>query len=243
MYDITKLTIEEFNTKIRKANERLNAEKTRLGVSDTNLEDLGALMGDLVTPDTWLHTWELYAGGEATCTSNVRKGISSLRTRIENKLSSIYNDIPASIWNDDDRSTFGRTTGAKDAPSKPGVIADNCCATAVAMGGGIMKISCKTATDQSRASLAKDSNGVQIAYIVVDQPTKDGVPDPNTVKRQTITSPEQCTHKEFFMEATFRLELGPANAGRNIQFFVRYYNARYPGNAGPWSDMNSKNIA
>jgi hypothetical protein len=238
-----KLSLVQFNIMLNIAVPRIIAEATRLGVSTANINIIKNLFGDLLTENTWCWLWVLYAGGDATCTPNIKKAIAALRVKIEKALSVIYNDIPASVWNDDDRSIFGRATGAYAPRITPGVITEKCYPTPVPMGGAKMKITCKSATDQSRASVGEGANGVQIAYIVIDQPHMDGMTDTSQLKRATITTPEQCTNKEFFSGASFTLELDPIHAGRNLQFFVRWYNSKYPKNAGPWSEAYSANIS
>jgi hypothetical protein len=239
-----KPTMEQFNTKLRKAVARLNSEKTRLKITPEQLAIIAALFGDTVTVDTWCYLWELYAGGDATCTRNVIKAVEKLRTKLEQTLAGVYKDIPASLWNDDDRSTFDRTTGTTSKHTKPGQITDQCIVAWKQFGSGKMKASCKSAHDQSRASKAENSDGVQIHYEVVDQlKTAEKQPDPNgVVKVDAAFDPDKCSNREYFSKATFILDLGIANSGRVLLYYIRWYNSKYPGNAGPWMGPYSQNI-
>jgi hypothetical protein len=236
-----KPTIEQFNTRLRKAVVRLIAEAARLKVTPAQLAALALIFGDLITKDTWCYVWELYAGGDVTSTKNVKKKIKSLRRELEKLLSDIYDDIPKSIWNDDDRSTFGRATGAYAAPTEPGEITDQCIVAFMQYGGGKMKAACKSATDQSRASKAKNSDGVQFHFVVVDQPRAN---DPENEQDGSVRldDPELATNKMFFTSATFTLELGATNSGRRMLYFIRWYNSKHPKNAGPWMGPYGLNI-
>ena len=238
----TKPTIEQFNTRVRKAQARLISEATRLGVTTAQLAIIAGLFGNLATAGTWCFLWELYTGGETTCTPNVRKAIKTLRGKLEKALSAIYNDIPASIWNDDDRSIFGLKKGTRTPPTKPPKIEEKIVPVIKNIGGGKIKIGCRTTTDEKRSSLAFGATGVKIAYSVVDHPTKNDVQDETKIKRQVVDSADGCDNLDYFSGATFELELDPADVGRELQYFLRWYNVKHKENAGPWCGPFSANI-
>jgi phosphomannomutase len=107
-------------------------------------------------------------------------------------------------------------------------IAERCFATAQTLGGGEMKISCRTDHDASRASKADHADSEQIAWIIADAP-------PANVN--------DVANKEIITKASFTLHLGAENAGRKLFFFSRWYNTKHPELAGPWSDLNTAVIS
>ena len=237
---IQKLKIEQFNTAIRNAVARLDSDFARLKLTELQIAIIIALLGTDATAGSWCYYWILYAGGDATCTRNVIKAIDTLRDKLEKELSKILDDIPASVWNDDDRSYFMRTTGLDPTHTSSGEITDECLPAFTQYGGGKMKMACKSTHDQSRAKKAENSDGLQFNYDIVDQPTASETEDKKTV--EVAASPETCAHRVFFSKATNTLELGIENSGRVLAFYVRWFNSKHPDKAGPWNGPLTKNI-
>src|ERR1051326_1011258 len=97
------------------------------------------------------------------------------------------------------------------------------------LGGGDMRFTCRTKTDTKRASKAKFSDSVQLAY-------KIGDPSP-------ISADDESLEKESFTRAAFTLNAGSVNAGKKCYTFARWYNTKHPELAGPWSALNTSVIA
>ena len=236
------LKIQEFNTYVRKAVARLISEATRLGVTADQLAAVAALFGTVTTAGTWLYEWELYAGGPVTCTTNVRLAIGTLRGKLEKEFSSIYDDIPASLWNDDDRATFMRAKGLPVTRTAPGKITDQCIVAWEQQGGGTLKGLCKTAHTESRPGLAPNADEVEIAYTLVDQTPGQIETGGGSIKLDELKTPDDAAKTESFPTAIFLLKLGPANSGRRILYWIHWNNQHHKENEGPWNGPFSQNI-
>jgi hypothetical protein len=110
------------------------------------------------------------------------------------------------------------------------------------MGGGIIKIPCSTSSDIKRACLAKNADGVMIAYSVIDpgdlvnrklsgaSPETEGkIPAPETA--------EKCHIKQVQMGATITLNLGSNDKGKQIFLYLRWYNFKHPELSGPYGEL------
>ena len=153
-------------------------------------------------------------------------------------MSDVCDDIPKRVWTNDDRLIFGRKTGAEDPPSIPPKIEVKIVPAMVNLGGGMLKCSCKTATDQSRASLVEGANGVVIAYRIdkLEYVTEEGDSDAGTkVKWPAIYGPDDGTTTVISSSATVSLDLGASEVGMGLQYYLRYINTSHPENNGPWS--------
>ena len=84
-----------------------------------------------------------------------------------------------------------------------------------------MQFICRTDSDSSRASLAKDADSVEVRYAIGTQPANVNA----------------CTQKEVSTKARFTLELNPDDAGKKIYAYVRWRNSSDPHKSGPWTDM------
>jgi hypothetical protein len=233
----SELTLEEFNTQIRIRYEYAIANKTRIGLSADNQAKLTSLMGDESTPKTWIGDWVNYSD-ETKRTKPIRLSIKSLRKQLEKLMSAICDDIPKSVWTDDDRIIFGRKTGAEDPPSKPSKIEVGVVPSMISLGGGMLKCGCKSKTDQSRPSLAAGANAVIMAYRVdkIEYETDSEGEEPvSKVKFPPIYGPDDGTTKVVSSKATILLELGIEAAGCVLQYYLAYINTSHPEINGPWS--------
>ena len=245
---MAKLTIDEFNSKLANKVKYSLDNKARLLINGQNLDKMNQLYGDVDSPGTWLGDWPLYTD-KGKCPHEIKQSIEKLKPEITNVFSAICDDIPKSIWTDADRNMYGRKTGAKKKPTKPPKIEKEIVPSMKSLGGGLMKCANKTTTAQKRAALPKGATGVQIAYSVVDHPVKNPPPAANTkvetttvVTRQTVDTADDCEELAYFPGATFELELDLSDAGRELQYFLRWYNAKHIKNAGSWCGPFSANI-
>ena len=87
--------------------------------------------------------------------------------------------------------------------------------------GSKMLFICRTDTDSSRASLAKDADSVEVRYAIGTQPANYNA----------------CPFKEISTKARFTLELNPDDAGKRIYAFVRWRNSSDISKSGPFTDM------
>ena len=107
-------------------------------------------------------------------------------------------------------------------------ITETVVAEAKPIGGGEMRFTCRTSHDTGRASKAEGADSVQLAYKVGDPAPAD---------------PDAGTTKEIFTKSVFILALGAGNVNKKLYYFVRWFNTKYPGLAGPWSALGSGNIS
>jgi hypothetical protein len=102
----------------------------------------------------------------------------------------------------------------------------------------MLKWTCKSQIDQTRAPLVKGSNGVKITYRIdtlTNEAEASGNETISKVKKPEFSNPEDGTTKEAFTKATFNLKLGAGNSGCILQFYTRYFNSKYPENDGSWT--------
>lgn len=86
---------------------------------------------------------------------------------------------------------------------------------------GSMEFMCRTNTDASRCSIAKDADGVEVVFIVGTVPTTH----------------KDCTKSFISTKARFTLDMEPEDAGKKLYGFLRWVNIKNPKNNGPWTDM------
>ena len=235
-------TIEQFAKGLEIEVPYITANAVDLGITTSKVTSLTGSYGPVGTAGTWLNLMHLYSDKKSTRTPLVVESLKTLKKNMWVNLQDIYGDIAPNKWTDEVRAKLSRKTGLKKKKAKSPEIKESCHPTMRNLGGGIMKCSCKTATEAKRASKPKGADGLQIAYSIIDQPHQDSVPDESQVKRIVLISPSQCSNLGFYSKALFKLELDPINVGRNLQYFVRWYNSKHPENAGPWSDVNNANI-
>jgi len=92
------------------------------------------------------------------------------------------------------------------------------------LGGGDVRIICRTTHDTKRASKALTSDCVQLCY-------KVGDPLP-------LNTDDTTTKTESFTRAMFTLHLGTASEGKKLYVFARWINTKHTELAGPWSSMS-----
>ncbi|MGD0711129.1 MAG: hypothetical protein ABR968_08080 [Bacteroidales bacterium] len=104
----------------------LNANKVRLGINATNLNELNILFSNTPTTPGDLNSmgeeqlWVLYADKKGSSTTAVKDERRKRDKQLRKQLSVIYDDIPVSVWTQQDRDTLRRkgpvTTGHKSPP-------------------------------------------------------------------------------------------------------------------------------
>jgi hypothetical protein len=238
-----RLTMEEFNTKIRLRWAYSIANKVRLGITQDDLDTFDDLMGDLTTDKTWLNDWELYADKEGKRTIEVIQRIEGLRINLEKLVSDICDDIPKSKWTDADRNMYDRKTGAHSKPTTPAKIEAKCNVAFTLIGGGQIKMGCKSNDDQKRPSRPKGANALELAYRI-DIPATEAPASPGdgevevgggSVKRKPLLNSDDGTTKITRQKASFIEEFGDENSGNYLQLFARWINNKHKGNEGPWT--------
>jgi hypothetical protein len=112
-------------------------------------------------------------------------------------------------------------------------IEEDCFAMLHILGGGNIKISCKTSHESGRAAKPDRADAVEIAYrtdrVLYDSQTGEIIPI------HVIESPDDGTLKKLSTKAVFQLNLGIESAGSKLQLFARWINTKHPHLAGAWT--------
>ncbi len=97
------------------------------------------------------------------------------------------------------------------------------------IGGGELKVYCRTVKGSKRGSKAPGSDSVELSYKLGD-PAPTGGDDPNN-------------KHEIFSRAEFIMPFGASNAGQKVHLFARWINSKHKQLAGPWSPVTSVFLA
>lgn len=131
-----------------------------------------------------------------------------------------------------DYATFNIKRGtplAKAAVMHPQApLADACHATVVALGGGDMRIGCRTTQHTGRPARAEGADCVRYFFKIGD-PAPANTGDGTTIDTST--------------KASFTLHLGTANSGKKLYLYAQWYNSKHPTLAGPASSLVATTIA
>jgi hypothetical protein len=213
--------------------------KTRLQISSGNITKLTGLYGDPATQDTYMYYYTLYADGANTRTRTVLVSLTTVEKNIKKLLSSIYNDIPDSVWTDKDRTTFNRKSGLpRIITEKKTPIKEKCFAHVTLIGNGDIKVVFSTTNDKTVASKPEYSNAVEVAGRIDEPFDKSELADnelASKVKYPLLKSPDDDTQKSIYTKTTNTISHGAENSGNYWQFFSRWINVQNPGIAGTWT--------
>jgi hypothetical protein len=139
-------------------------------------------------------------------------------------------------------------------------IADNCFTYLIKGNGGSMKAVSRSAHESKRASLAEGADGVQYAYVIMDENPKTvgerttaiikanaaaiaarqanpNLPAPLPLPKAVPQHPDDGTKQEFFSGATHQFTFGAINEGKYLCMWTRWFNSKHPELAGNWSEM------
>lgn len=207
-----------YNTVIPYANDPAN--QARLGITDGVINPIVASLA----------TWNLaypQAKNDATSTKVLIQQKDDLIEEIEEALSEMYDDIPASTLTLTDRNTFNLKE--RDTITTPrGQINDVALSKIKGMEGARMEFRLRTDADASRASRHPLSDGAEIVY---------------TVGTTAPASPTDCNKTIFSSKAKGTFDVGIENAGKKVFGFVRWKNNTDNSKSGPWSQMFSAVIS
>jgi hypothetical protein len=128
-----------------------------------------------------------------------------------------------------DRGVFNLPAPVSKKTKRSTPITDQVYPTMKVLGGGDMRMSCKNMASSKRAGKPPGADSVELAY-------KFGDPLPATPTDAGIIT-------LFSTKAEFVLHLGPANVGKYLHLYARWYNSKYPALAGPWGGLLSIMIA
>lgn len=107
-------------------------------------------------------------------------------------------------------------------------IREQCNAIARSLGGGFMKISCRSSGNTKRPSKVAGTNSIKIFFKIGD------------------TAPANAsdgTKTEIFTKAIFIIQCGDENVEKKLHIYTQWYNTKHPELAGPVSSLQSVLIA
>jgi hypothetical protein len=108
------------------------------------------------------------------------------------------------------------------------------------MGGGTIEVRCRTETDQTRDSMQRDADVIEVRFAML--PVHPQV-QPGSGKRIEFSSPDECPEVRTSTKAHFFIQCGVKNAGQCFYGFFRWANQTNPANNGPWSNAQTVVIA
>ena len=90
------------------------------------------------------------------------------------------------------------------------------------IGGGELALKCRNNMD-NRTAIVPDASCVEYRYLIGETPP---------------TSPDQAgLQQDLSTRASFVVNMGSGNAGKNVYLYFRWNNTKYPALAGPWSHV------
>ena len=218
--------------------------KTRLKIEQSVIDNLLLFYGDANNPplgeNTYLYLYPLWTAKKTTRTTQITEDLNDSEKSLDSNLSTIYQDIPGSIWTNADRLTFRRKYGDKAQPTFIILaISENVFVRITSAGKGKIKIKCYTANDAGRASLLKNAIGIEVRWLIFDPAKIAQETDIDVVaklKKAATPSLGDCTDKEVYFTSIFILEVGEDFSGQTIQMFFRWRNKDLKL-SGPFGDV------
>jgi hypothetical protein len=215
---------------------------TRLGISETDMEELNALYGPATTAGTYLYWKKQYDEASNRKDSVITTSLNSVSEKVIAKLMKIYADIPASKWTDEDREKLNRKTGLPHEPTKPeGKIEAACVISIKPFPDGVFEISARVDEESNRGGIPEDANSLEIAYAIVESPVRAVSEDLPKVKKECL-GPEDDTMRQISTKARTELKIEEVYAGYNVVCWGRWVNTHYPELAGKWSGRQTSMI-
>ena len=243
-----------------------------LGLSSANATDWHNKRVFWDTPLTGLH--DLYIN-PVTSTSvvkeNVKLFIKNFRT-FANPLLNIIAASPNATANEEKIFHLVLTANRKKPTHTHTKIADQCFTTWSGEGAGSKKAASRSLHDSKRASLAEGADGVQYAYVIMDEnpktiaartaaivsanekaavaarmaspapPVPAPVPEPTPLPQPVPQHPDDGTKQEFFSGATHQFSFGADKEGKWLCAWSRWFNSKHPELAGDWNEMQTVRI-
>jgi len=209
----------------------------RLGLTAIEMTDWDAKK--VYWKDTLYPKWSNANTKTKAVNLEVKNKIKSFATFAE-KILTRMSVNPAATEADEIMFRFKINRDPRTVPTEP--ISEQCYATVVALGGGDMKIGCKTSHDASRPSKAAGADSVEHAYTIIDTAASGGgIPLPGEPTKPAAKIPANAedgtTLLQAIKKASHTVHFGVANSGKMLYLFSRWYNSSHPELAGPWSEV------
>jgi len=143
---------------------------------------------------------------------------------METHLRVIYNDIPESALNEDDRATLNLHKRDTEPSPHPQIIDPIIGLTPIT--GGDLEVRCRNTTDETRPSKPLDHILVQVQYALVS--LNDPAP-----------AFAACIIQHQSSKAQFIMRLGIENVGKRLYGYFRWYDPIHPEDSGPWTQVQT----
>lgn len=225
----------DFNAYLMVVTKHLTENAVRLDIDPIKLAALIALYGDPATPATYLYNYRLWCDRAGSKTVIVNANLRSISKTLKVMLAEIYNDIPASRWTTDDRSSLNRKKGLPYIKTSHHTPIDLRCVPDVqAHGNGLFKISVRTPTDTGRSSIPPGADSVEMAWAFMEGDIRVNTEKNPKVKKESL-GPDDDTYRQISFTAKFFLQVDHKLAGYVLLLWFRWTHSRHPERAGEWS--------
>lgn len=232
-----KRSLEEANIVFPVWIDRLTHEATRLKVNPAALAAIVALFGDNATAHTWVYVMLSYADKKGKRTPVVTEEMNTLHGRLEKMFSDIFNDIPASVWNNEDRLIFDRKTGDHAAPTKKTEVITVAPTVEIEiLGNKELDITFRLPHESSKASMHPEATMVESVFSYVDSTLAESELSTKVQNTRPLT-PNECLETKLFTKAKSDWKLDTDRKASEICGFSRYIDPKYPHLAGPYGPM------
>ena len=229
-------TISGFSAYLLRAYPWMGSQKTRLGITTGQMDELDAIVGDDDTIGTYFYNLKQYniapKRKESILSINLRDSTSNTKK----KITEILNDTAASKWNNDDRLVFNRKKGAPRAYTKLTTqIPFECVVDAVPSINGVFDFSARPRGETKRSHLPVGCNAVEMSYAFVQSDIRKATDLPGRVLEK-CSGVNDNTNSKTFYKAIFQFIADSALKGFDLHCWFRFINTRYPEFAGKWSE-------
>lgn len=212
----------------------LTDNAARLGISPAVILILQGIYGDNATAGSYLYCKKKYDDASARKDSIVTLNLKTVSTTIKNKLREIYNDIPASIWTDEDRTALNRKTGLKHVPTHATVpIIAECHLEITPKPNGLFKCAVRPVSDTKSYNIPETADAVELSSAIVESNIRKASEMPTKVLVRCL-GPEDSTTKTTYYNARFQFTIDALFAGYDLYCWARWINTRHPEHAGEW---------
>jgi hypothetical protein len=221
---------------------RFISEKVRLGIS-AKIPGLQAKYGDDTTDNTYIKEYNNWAN-ISTRTKPVTDRLTKLEKDLKRICVNIYKNIPADLWNDEDRAVFNRKTGLPTAQPvhHQTQIPEEVFFKIVALENGEFEFICRHVMDSSKPSLPERADAVEVIFDIRTYEKMEDQPAGTGNIKLLPSNIKECPYKEIFYKAKFKMKVAPENVGKYIVVYVRWINTRHPEVAGNYSGPQAADI-
>jgi len=215
---VTFLTYEDPNTHIKNG--------IRLGMTLAELNQLTTLL------QTWITAYAIHSNTQ-TKTKITRVTVVGFIKNFKLFFNPILRRIDASVACTNEDRTELNIAIRKPYSRKKVQIKEKPIDNAIQLGNGEIEIVCRTESEGKKGKIHPNATGWFLAYDIVD-PKIDNPELSPKVKKVPPETAEECFNYVFYTRATDVVKLGAENKGREMVYFIRWFDARNPGLSGPY---------